>query len=152
VASHDELWHPLVKELTITGRMGAAGFQLLQRLVGGALELATGLTDAAAGSGAPVAGAAGTSDGAAGGSSAGGAKVGCQGRALLLHYVAAVLQADLAARLRVWRAARRADDGGARAAETVLQGALLWRLLQVGAACWWGGRCGFCCCKGSKKP
>lgn len=61
-----------------------------------------------------------------------GQQVGRQGRALLLHHVAHVLQLDLAARLRVWRAARQQDDGGARAAETVLQSALLWRLLQVG--------------------
>jgi hypothetical protein len=59
--------------------------------------------------------------------------VGRQGRALLLHYVAVVLEADLAARLRVLREAKASDDGGARAAETVLQGALLWRLLQVRA-------------------
>lgn len=51
IASHDELWHPLVKDSTITGRMGATGFQLLQRLVSAALDIATGAPEGAGGSG-----------------------------------------------------------------------------------------------------
>ena len=38
----EELWHPLVRDSTLTRRLGAAGFQLLQRLIGCALEAATG--------------------------------------------------------------------------------------------------------------
>ncbi|GBF97953.1 hypothetical protein Rsub_10626 [Raphidocelis subcapitata] len=133
VVSHEEVWHPLLRDSTLIGRLGASGFQLAQRLVAGALELATGARDASA----PVGGAGG------GGSDSGdgsvGSRIGPQGRALLLHYVTGLLQSDLAARLRVWRAARCSDDGGARAAETVLQGALLWRLLQDDNS-WTGAR------------
>ncbi|KIZ07018.1 hypothetical protein MNEG_0929 [Monoraphidium neglectum] len=122
VCVHSELWHPLYRESTLSGRLGATGFQLLYRLAASTLKLATGAPD-----GSSSGGAAGGSDG---GAEDAARAVGRQGRALLLHYVAVVLEADLAARLRVLREAKASDDGGARAAETVLQGALLWRLLQ----------------------
>jgi hypothetical protein len=130
VAGHAEVWHPLARDATVTGRLGAAGFQLLQRLVAGALEAATGeAPEGGAAAPAPAPGPA-PADGAEEEGSAG--RVGPRGRALLLHYVVGVAQSDLAARLRVWRAARDAGgDGGARTAEAVLQNALLWRLLQV---------------------